>query len=203
MSRTVVNVLIGIAVAFVVAWGLSLLPALLGAPEVDLGRTPKLLAMVAGLVTMTVLNGLSGNRKVAPAGEAARRQALTFEASPTHAALYLVRTGFAGKAAGMNLNVDGREVAQLKSPRFTRVEIAPGPHVIQASFGGAMASSGKPAHLDLEVKAGDIAVVHVSVAMGLLGSKVKIERLQPEAIRDKLARIPMSAPDVAVVGAVG
>src|SRR5262249_25181437 len=101
----------------------------------------------AGVVVAIVLFNLSGNRRTTTAHAGARQRALGFAAEPGKAALYLVRTGFVGKMAGMNVAVDGREVAQLKSPRFTRIDIAPGAHTLRASFGGGLSGQTKPSEL--------------------------------------------------------
>src|SRR5262249_31540486 len=107
--------------------------------------------LIAGLgvsvVVFVALYNLSGNRRTAAASADAKQRALAFPPTPGKAALYLVRTGFVGKMAGMNLSLDGREVAQLKSPRFTRIDIAPGAHTLTASFGGGLAGQTKPSEL--------------------------------------------------------
>jgi hypothetical protein len=184
VSRNVRNTLIGVMVALVVGVGIRLLPVLLDAPDLELGASPAALPLMLGMMTIFILNG-----------EDTRRRALAFEApSPAHAALCFVRTGLTGKRAGMNVRIDGRNVAQLQRSRFTRVEVAPGSHDIGASFGGSVASRTKPAQLNVTAKAGDIVVVRLRLAMGAPAGIVKIETMDREAIREKL-------PKMQIVGA--
>ena len=154
----------------------------------------------AGAVVAIVLFNLSGNRRTAPADAAARQRALSFVTEDRKGALYLVRTGFVGKMAGMNVAVDGREVAQLKSPRFTRIELTPGPHTLTASFGGGLAGQTKPSALWFDCWEGEIVVMRLSMSVGVLQNPVKIERgSYTDALRGELAGMQMTAPDVRAV----
>jgi hypothetical protein len=108
------------------------------------------LAVLAGLVAYFVLRSLLGgeimtilalvgvvaggvivfrnsktNRKVAEATLDQRDQALKFAPVAGKAVLYVFRNQFVGRAVGINVMIDGREVAQLKSPRFTRLRFRP------------------------------------------------------------------------------
>jgi hypothetical protein len=98
----------------------------------------------------------------------------------------------------MNVSIDGRGVAQLQSSRFTRVEVAPGSHDIGAFFGGSVALQTKHAQLNINAKAGEIVVVLLR-QMGALDGNVKIETMDREAIREKLPKMQMVVPEVAVV----
>jgi hypothetical protein len=190
MQKFIVPFVAGFATAFVVNF-------LMGLGGVEKGDTTGLIAGIgAGVVVAVVLFNLSGNRRTASADAGARKRALAFAAEPGKAALYLVRTGFVGKMAGMNLAVDGREVAQLKSPRFTRVDISPGPHTLRASFGGGLAGQTKPSERAFECAAGDIVVMKLGMSMGVLQNPVQIEPVNLEAMRGELGRMHMTAPDV-------
>jgi len=185
---------------FVTAFGVNFL---LSAMATAGGEKPDNIGLIAGIglgvVVALIFFNLSGNRKTAAAGAGAKQRALAFTAEPGKAALYLVRTGFVGKLAGMNLAVDGREVAQLKSPRFTRVDVAPGAHTLTASFGGGLTIQTKRSELAFTCGDGEIVVVKLSMGMGIVQNPVKIERSSADAVRAELAGMQMTAPDVAVV----
>ncbi len=193
MQKFLAPLLAGFVTAFVVNF-------LMGLNGVEKGDATGLIAGIgAGVVVAIVLFNLSGNRRTLAADADARRRALTFVPTPGKAALYLVRTGFVGKMAGMNLAVDGREIAQLKSPRFTRVDIAPGAHALTASFGGGLAGQTKASELAFSCADGEIVVMKLSMSMGLVQNPLKIERSSAEAVRGEIARMQMTAPDLAAI----
>jgi hypothetical protein len=196
VQKYLVPLVAGFAVAFAVNFLLSVADAAAGQKGDPIGLY---VGIAAGAITALALFNLSGNRKEARAGASAKQRALAFTAEPGKAALYLVRTGFVGKMAGMNLAIDGREVAQLKSPRFTRVDITPGAHTLTASFGGGLTVQTKPSELAFECAAGDIVVMKLSMGIGALKNPVSIERSSADAVRAQLVGMQMTAPDVGVV----
>jgi hypothetical protein len=145
-----------------------------------------------GIFTFYILANLAGNRKIAVATDAERIQALKFEAPADKALLYIYREGFVGMAAGLNITVDGKDVTQLKSPRFTYVTLAPGAHTVTAAFGGLAGPQNKPATLEFPVEAGGIIAVRVTLAMGLMRNSITIGR-EPDlgAVQAKLANTIM------------
>lgn len=189
--------LIAAVAGFVTAFVVNFLLTSIGGGKPD---TASLIAGIgAGVVVTVIVFNLSGNRRTAAASADAKNRALAFTAEPGKAALYLVRTGFVGKMAGMNLAVDGREVAQLKSPRFTRVDVAPGAHTLRASFGGGLAGQTKASELAFTCADGEIVVMKLGMSMGVVQNPVKIERSSADAVRGELAGMQMTAPDVGVV----
>ena len=196
MRKYLVPAAAGFAVAFVINFLMSFAASAAGEKGDPTGL---FVGIAAGAITALALFNLSGNRKVAAADAGAKQRALAFTPTPGKAALYLVRMGFVGKMAGMNLAVDGRVVAQLKSPRFTRVDIAPGAHTLTAAFGGGLAGQTKPSDLAFTCADGAIVVLKLSMNMGVLQNPVKIERSSVDAVRGELAGMQMTAPDVAAV----
>lgn len=193
MQRYIVPILGGFIAAFVINFIMSFAASAAGEKP---DTTGTIIGIAFGVVVAVVLYNLSGNRKVADADSAAKSRALSFAAEPGKAALYLVRTGFVGKAAGMNLAVDGREVAQLKSPRFTCVALPPGAHALRASFGGGLAGQSTPAELAFTANAGDIVVMHITMGFGALKSPLKIERAELSTMRAQITGLRMVKPDV-------
>ncbi len=198
MPKNVIHGLIGVAVAAGVALFFNLLPSLLGA-KVDLGLQPMILSAIAGIATYFILTNISGNRKVSTVDAATHQRALAFEVPPERAALYVMRTGFPGRATGMNISIDGRDVAQIKSYRFTRVDVPPGAHTVVVAFAGPLGAQGEPAELKLEVKAGEAAVLHLRVKMGAFAGSPTIERVELATVRADLQGMRMTAPDVAAL----
>jgi hypothetical protein len=191
MRKYLVPILAGFGVALVVGLFFG---ALLGP-----GLLTMLPAAFIGMFTFYILANLAGNRKVAPAGEAERAQALTFQAPPDQALVYVYRDGFVGMAAGLNLAVDGREVAQLKSPRFVCLPLPPGPHTLTAGFGGLAGPQNKLASFELRAAAGAIMVLKVGISMGLLQNKLTFTP-QPDlaAAKSKLSGMVMVASEGSV-----
>jgi hypothetical protein len=196
MQKYIVPVVAGFATAFVINFLMSFASAAAGEKGDNTGLY---VSIAVGAIVTLIFYNLSGNRRTAAADAGAKSRALAFAATPGKAALYLVRTGFVGKMAGMNLAVDGREVAQLKSPRFTRVDLAPGAHTLTASFGGGLAGQTKPSELAFTCADGEIVVMKLGMSMGVVQNPVKIERSSADAVRGELGGMQMTAPDVGVV----
>lgn len=178
-----------------------------------------LLAGLAGLVVYFVLRGLLGgeimffvaliglvvggvivfrnlqtNRKVAEAMPERRTEALTFAPVAGKAALYLFRNQFVGRAVGINVLIDGREVAQLKSPRFTRILLTPGAHRI-AGYTGTSKKPEESEGLAFTANAGDVLVMKCEVEPQMVGVTVKFT---PGAARNDVQKITrMVLPEVA------
>ncbi|HVY85519.1 MAG TPA: hypothetical protein VG943_10330 [Caulobacterales bacterium] len=170
---------------------------LLGVSAAVGGEKPGFLGIAVGVamgaVVLLVANNLSGNRAMTQADEETRRRALAFEVPPGQAALYVMRTGFVGKAAGMDLALDGRTFVQLKSPRFARLDIAPGPHTLAASFGGGLAAQTKPIEREFVAGAGDVIVMKLTLGFGAAKAPITIERVSLENVRPALAGMDMVA----------
>jgi hypothetical protein len=150
------------------------------------------------IAVVVVARNLMSNRKVSDATPEARTQALAFTPDSAHAALYVLRTQFLGKAVGVNVEIDGRAVAQLKSPRFTRILLTPGPHKISGYTGPA--SGRKPGgETDLNAAPGQIIVLLCEVVPGMVGTATSFKPVALESVRAKMHKTRMVAPDVASV----
>lgn len=196
MPKWLGAILIGAGVAALLSFGLAFIVSASGAKP---DWTTYLPGVFFGAITAYALNNLTGNRRTREADSAALANALTFAPDPMRARLYLVRTGFVGKMAGMNLGVDGREIAQLKSPRFTCIALSPGPHIVRAAFGGGLKGQTNAAELQLNAAASEIIVLHLALAMGAVKNTVRIERVAPDTLRAKMQSMRMTAPDLAEV----
>jgi type IV secretory pathway TrbD component len=186
MNNNVVKLIVfGVAGAFV---GFFLLGVLRAS---GLGIIADLLMLACfGVVIFVVVKNLSTNRKVAKADPAVRQAAVDFMAPALGAAaLYIIREGFVGMAVGMDVEIDGRVMTQLKSPRFTRMDMAAGPHKMRVLF----TASKTPAELELNLAPGEIAAVRLSISSGMIGSQVLAERIDVNTIRTKVANIQMAA----------
>lgn len=200
MSKNTRNMLIGLGVSLATGFLLGLMNSYV---EARTGRAAGtdlptwLLPVLFGTFTYLILQGLSGNRKVAMADAAERDRALSFTPEPGRSLLVFVREGFVGKAVGVNVHVDGATVAQLKSPRFTAVSVAPGVHQLTAD---CQTTSGTVTALPYEIRVepGETAVMRLGIAMGMVKGNLKFEReTDMEAVRRKLRSVPMVAPDAA------
>lgn len=159
---------------------------------VDIG---KLLGGLIGAFVFYFLYAKSGNRAVAKADEATRHRALQFACPPGKALLYLARTGFKGSAIGVDIAVDGRTLAQLKAPMFTCLELAPGPHRLQAEVGGRSALHPAGAESALVLEAGTVTLLHIGMKTGLTRSQLVFEPWTLDTAQQKLASIGMVLPE--------
>lgn len=156
-----------------------------------------LIGLAAGAVI--VVRNLKTNRKVAEASPEQRTQALSFAPAAGSAVLYIFRNQFVGKAVGINVLIDGREVAQLKSPRFTRILLTPGAHRI-AGYTGTNKAPAAGEGLELVANAGEIYVAKCEVEPQMVGVTVKFTPMNVEAARADMQKIAkMVVPDVAEI----
>jgi len=145
-----------------------------------------------GFITFFVLANLAGNRKVQNAGGAERDAALAFRPPEGKALLVVYREGFIGMAAGLNVMLDGKLVAQLKSPRFVVAPVDPGRHELTAAFGALAGAQNNAGAYVFEAKPGDVIPVRATLAMGALKNTVRLEDAGAlEAVRQRLSRVTM------------
>ena len=159
-----------------------------------------ILALVGlGVGMVIVTRNLRTNRKVTDASVDQRTEALRFAPVPGKAALYVFRSQFVGRAVGINVLVDGRETAQLKSPRFTRILLTPGTH----RLAGYTGTNKKPADgegVELVANAGEIYVAKCEVEAQMVGVSIKFTPMSVDAARADLQKITrMVVPDIAEV----
>lgn len=159
---------------------------------------------IVGLVAIVVcgfiiFRNLQTNRKVSEATPEQRMQALSFAPDPNKAALYIFRNQFVGRAVGVNVIIDGRDVAQIKSPRFTRILLSPGTHRVS----GFVATNARPADtagLELVASAGEIYIAKCEVEAQMIGATIKFTPVQIDVANAELRKITkMVVPDVAEV----
>jgi hypothetical protein len=164
------------------------------------GEGPVAIIWIAILITVivVVVRNLATNRKVPDAAPELRTQALAFTPDPAKAALYILRTQFVGKAVGVNVMIDGREVAQIKSPRFTRILLTPGAHRV-SGYVGTNKKPGDSEGLALDAKPGEMLVIMCEVEPQMVGSVIKFKPLVLDHVRATLTKTRMVQPDVAEV----
>lgn len=156
-----------------------------------------LIALAAGAVVVT--RNLQTNRKVAEANFEQREEALRFTPVSDKGALYVFRNQYVGRAVGINVVVDGREAAQLKSPRFTRILLTPGAHRI-AGYTGTNKAPAPGEGLELVSVAGEVYVAKCEVEAQMIGATIKFTPLSAEAARADMQKITrMVVPDLAEV----
>jgi hypothetical protein len=194
MNKTVRNALIAAGVAVVVSFVFSVLDAM--THSADVGSAGLTLAGVSGALIFVVLQFRGGNRRVSPADAQARAQALTFSCPPDRALVYFIRTGFAGKAVGVDIAVDGKTAAQIRSPRFTYLSLAPGSHALTAQIGdGQSKLSPQSAQFPATLAAGSVTLLHIGIQRGLLTSQLVFEPWTLDKAKAQLGKIGMVLPE--------
>ena len=141
-----------------------------------------------GVAGVIVFRNLQTNRKVDHASPEQRAEALTFAPVAGKAALYLFRNQFVGKAVGITVLIDGRDAAQLKSPRFTRILLTPGAHRL-AGYTGTNKRPSDSDGMALNAAAGEVLVLKCEVAPQLVGVSVKFTPLALDAARADIGKI--------------
>lgn len=153
------------------------------------GEIMLFLALIGlGVAGVIIYRNLQTNRKVAQATPEQRAEALTFAPAAGKAALYLFRNQFVGQAVGLNVLIDGREVAQLKSPRFTRVLLMPSAHRI-AGYTGTNKRPGEDEGMAFNAAAGEVLVLKCEVEPQIVGVTAKFTPLALDAARADIGKI--------------
>ncbi|MGA0599898.1 DUF2846 domain-containing protein [Caulobacter sp. KR2-114] len=197
MNKYIRPIVIGFVVAFVVGFGVSALFNALHIPSPGLSLY---FAIFFGGFTAYILANLAGNRKVATADAGQQAQALTMTAPADKALVYVYRQGFVGMAAGLNVSVDGRTVAQLTSPRFTVVSVAPGAHTLTAGFGGLAGAQNKVASEPFTAEAGGVYAFRLTLSMGMLQNSIQIAPMPDLApVKAALGGMKMTAPEISEI----
>jgi hypothetical protein len=191
MNKTLRAGLIAFAVVFAVSFILNFVLTARGAHP---GFEVTLSAMGIGALVFLILSNLSGNRKVQVADAGQRAQALSFAPAEGQALIYFIRTGFAGKAAGMNVSVDGQARAQIKSPQFTCIEVTPGEHLIEAALGGGAGAQNRPQSIAVTVQAGEAVALLLTLKMGAIKGSVSIENIPTGQAKGLIANMKMVVP---------
>lgn len=155
--------------------------------------------VILGVVGFIVFQNLQLNRKVTDASPEQRTAALAFAPDAGKAALYIYRNQFIGKAVGVNIDIDGRQAAQLKSPHFTRVTLAPGAHKLELYLGTPAKKKPGANNQDLNVAAGDVVILKIEIEPQMVGTVIKTTATDAQKARTEIGSAKMVAPDVAEV----
>lgn len=190
MKRMLRNALVAAATAVVIGTTLARLGAAVSAPGLE--DAGWVLACSIGILIYFILSTLGGNRQATRADAATRERALTFVCPPDQALVYFVRTGFVGAAMGVDICIDGRSVAQLKSPRFACVTLTPGPHALEARVGdGSSALVPASAAMSKAIAAGSVTLLHIGLRRNALKTSLVFEPWALETAKERLTKIGM------------
>jgi len=197
MSKTVQAVILGVVVALVAGLGFGFVMGLDGENHTG---TATMAGLGAGVVAAYLFGNLSGNRRIANASSADKSAALSRSPPPGKALLFLFREGFVAKLAGLNIMVDGKPVAQLKSPRFTCIVVPAGTHAIAARFGGLAGAQSLMGECSLEAPADGAVAVRMAAQLTMTKGGVQLEpQTDLAAVKTRLAGMPMTPPDLAEI----
>ena len=187
--KYLVAALTGFIVAALISFGLNFIIASGGGKPDSISW---IVGAIFGAIAAYAAANMAGNRKVANASQAEKDQALTFTPPEGQGLLLVYRDGFVGKLVGLNLALDGRPFAQIKSPRFTALAVAPGEHVLTAGFGGLAGPQNRTNESKVTFRPGEVLAVKGSVAMGALTNTIRLEGVPvTDDLRAKLRGMPM------------
>jgi hypothetical protein len=192
MRKYIPAIVTGIVVDVVISFILGFMASVSGQPT---GLHTWMPGFIFGVLTAFVMANLVGTKGGKAASAEQKAAALAFRAEPGQALLIVFREGFVGKAVGMNLMLDDQAVAQLKSPRFTALSIAPGAHTLAAGFSGLAASQNKAVEERFTAAPDDVVAYRAVMSMGMAKNTIRMERVDDRAFLDaKLKTMTMVAP---------
>lgn len=182
MNATVKSLIVTVVVGLLVAGGLTLLigPVPLGDEHMPIRlpiTVPQALGTLLGLMAGFFMRMLGNNETGGRITSDERKRALNFTPEAGRAVLYVYREGFYGKMQGVDIAVDAQRLAQLKSPRFTRLVLAPGHHTLAAQASALRGSDKGVGVLEIDIAPGAIAVVKLSLLMKLTHTNINLELL--------------------------
>lgn len=128
------------------------------------GWMPFVPCLAFGYITYKFLGFFSGNREVTNATDVERQAALADPPPAGHGLVYVYRDAFTGRAVGFDILIDSLLLAQLKSPRFARLTVPAGNHLLTArrpKFGTPERIAG---HFPFSLGAGESAIFRVEDA---------------------------------------
>ena len=193
MSKYIPAIVVGFLVAVLVSGGLAFFFSSAGA---DAGYLPMMVGAFLGVFTAYIMANLAGTKLGKAATPEQKQAVLESRPEPGQALLIVYREGFVGKAAGMDLSVDDRFVAQLKSPRFTAISVSPGGHQLSMAFGGLAGKQNKPTLEGFIAAPGDVIAFRATMQMGMMKNRIVVERIQSDdALVQRLKPMIMIAPE--------
>lgn len=194
MSKYIPAIAVGFLLAFVISAGLAFFFSSVGA---DAGYLPMMVGGFVGVFTAYIMANLAGTKLGKAATPEQKQAVLDFRPHFHDQALLIVyREGFVGKAAGMDLSVDDRFVAQLKSPRFTAISVSPGGHQLSMAFGGLAGKQNKPTLEGFIAAPGDVIAFRATMQMGMMKNRIVVERIESDdALVQRLKPMIMIAPE--------
>lgn len=193
MSKYIPSIIVGLVVGFVVSFGLAFFFASLGARS---GFLPIMAGAFFGVFTAYIMANLVGTKRGKAATPEQKQAALEFRPDADKALLIVYREGFVGKAAGLDLSLDDRFVAQLKSPRFTAVSVAPGGHQLSMAFGGLAGKQNKPTLEGFIAAPGEVIAFRATMQMGMTKNRIVVDRISADQdLVQRLKPMIMIAPE--------
>jgi hypothetical protein len=194
MSKYIPSIIVGLVVGFAVSFGLAFFFSSLGARS---GFLPIMAGAFFGVFTAYIMANLVGTKRGKAATPEQKQAALDFRPQFHDQALLIVyREGFVGKAAGLDLSLDDRFVAQLKSPRFTAVSVAPGGHQLSMAFGGLAGKQNKPTLEGFIAAPGEVIAFRATMQMGMTKNRIVVDRISADQdLVQRLKPMIMIAPE--------
>lgn len=148
------------------------------------------------------LQNVAGNRTVKSVPDAERNRLLAEPVPAGQAVLYILREGIRGALVGWEVELDEHKLAQLKSPRFTRVVVAAGEHTLKVNPPGFAGTQTKAANSTVTLAAGEVAVFSLHTSTGMLQNQIQFRRENDTAAAiARLGSITMVAPETVLPGA--
>jgi hypothetical protein len=179
---------IGFAIAALISGGFGFFMATRHVPTSGIDFLPG--AVVGALVTMLLISR-SGNREVAFASREQQDAALAATPQPDGTLIYVYRKSFSGRALGVDIELDGASVAQIRSGRFICLTVSPGSHRLTASFAANAIARATPLFIDIAAIPGEIRAYRIDNVMGLLQNALKAAPIGIAEARSEMTSMRM------------
>jgi len=135
-------------------------------------------------IVALIVWSLSSNKSGKKADTAALADARAMRAPEGKARLYVTRRGFVAALQGMNVTLDETARGQIKSGQMLMADVAPGTHRLHAAMAkGIMANAGA---MEIELAAGEVAVIDAMFEMSALKGDAKLTRLDGAKARENV-----------------
>lgn len=135
-------------------------------------------------VVALIVWSLSSNKSGKKADAATLAEARTMRAPDGKARIYVTRRGFVAALQGMNVTLDETAKGQIKSGQMLMADVEPGTHRLHAAMAkGIMANAGT---MEIEVGAGEVAVIDAMFEMSALKGDAKLTRLDAAKGRENV-----------------
>jgi len=187
-----------IVIAFVTACIMGFALGLLSAYMETHGERPipqsTRMMMILGMsgIVASIAGARGANRRVARAAATEEAEAKRCAPAAGRATVYVFRDAFLGKAAGLDVLLDGAPIGQTRGKTFYRLHLAPGEHLLTSRN----PQDGSQHEHRLRADAGSLLFLEQRVSFGMTALRHEIVPIEQTSATSRIqrCRLLVSAP---------